>query len=367
MTQQKKKKVQALILAGGKGTRLRPLTLATPKPVVPLANRPFLVYQLDMLRRAGIRDAVLSLSYRPADVRRIMKDSCPRGVSLDFVVEDEPLGTGGAVRYAARGRRGTLVVLNGDILIDIDLRAVLERHRRSGALATIVLTRVKDPTVYGLVETDSEGLVRGFLEKPSWEEVTCDTINAGIYVIEEELLRYLPPRPCSIEREFFPELVRQGEPFYAFTHEGYWLDIGTSVKYLQAHRDLLGGLVRSFPGYRRKGTGLWSAPGVKTGFRFTRHGEAMLGPRTAIGRDVRFTGTVVLGPNAKIGDNVSLDDCVLWDGVEIGEGAKLRGCILGDGVRIGAHAHLAGHVVLGEQAVIPEYSHMSGGSGGNTA
>jgi NDP-sugar pyrophosphorylase family protein len=367
MTKQRKKKVQALILAGGKGTRLRPLTLTTPKPVVPLANRPFLVYQLDMLRRAGIRDAVLSLSYRPDDVRRIMKENCPRGVSLDYVVEDEPLGTGGAVRYAARGRRGTLVVLNGDVLIDINLRAVLERHRRSGALATIVLTRVKDPTVYGLVETDSEGLVRGFLEKPSWEEVTCDTINAGIYVIEEELLRYLPPRPCSIEREFFPELVKQGEPFYSFTHDGYWLDIGTSVKYLQGHRDLLGGLVRSFSGYRRKGAGLWIAPGAKTGARFTLHGEAMLGRAAVIGKDVSFAGTVVLGPNAVIGDNVSLANCVLWDGVEIGEGAKLRGCILGDGVRVGGHAHLAGHVVLGERSVIPEYSRMSGGSEGNSA
>jgi NDP-sugar pyrophosphorylase family protein len=225
---------------------------------------------------------------------------------------------------------------------------------------------VKDPTVYGLVETDSDGLVRGFLEKPSWEEVTCDTINAGIYVIEDELLRYLPPRPCSIEREFFPELVRQGEPFYSFIHDGYWLDIGTSVKYLQAHRDILGGLVRSFSGYRRKGAGLWRAPGARTGSRFTLHGEAMLGPKAAIGRDVRFSGTVVLGPNAKIGDNVSLDDCVLWGGVEIREGAKLRGCVLGDGVRIGRHAHLAGHVVLGEQSVIPEYSRVSGGAEGNS-
>lgn len=362
-----KKVMQAIILAGGKGTRLRPLTLTTPKPVVPLANRPFLAYQLEMIRRAGIRDVVLSLSYRPADVRRVMKAHCPGGLNLSYAIEKEPLGTGGGVRYASRGREGTLVILNGDILTNLDLREVLERHRRSQALATIVLTRVEDPTVYGLVETDAAGLVRGFLEKPSWEEARTDTVNAGIYVIEQELLRYLPPRPCSIEREFFPELVRHREPFYAYTHEGYWLDIGTSDKYLQAHRDLLGGLQRTFKGYRKKNPSLWAGPGVQTPAPVKVSGRAMLGPESRLGEGIHLSGTVVIGKNCRVGDHVTLDDCVLWEGVEIGEGSRLKGCVLAGGVQVGAHSHLSGHAVLGERSVLPPYSRLSGGDAGNPA
>ena len=158
----------AIILAGGKGTRLRPLTLARPKPVVPLANRPFLAYQLEALRDAGIRKVVLSLSYRPDDVQAAIRGSCPRGISLDYTVEKEPLGTGGAVRFAATGREETLVVLNGDVLSTIDLRAVLAHHAAKRARATIVLTPVEDPTAYGLVQLARDGRVQGFLEKPSW-------------------------------------------------------------------------------------------------------------------------------------------------------------------------------------------------------
>ncbi len=367
MKTRKKKDLRAIILAGGKGTRLRPLTLTTPKPVVPLANRPFLSYQLEMIRRAGIRDVVLSLSYRPADVRGVMRPHCPRGLELSYVVEKRPLGTGGGVRYAARGRGGTLVILNGDVLTDLDLRGVLEQHRRSKALATIVLTRVEDPTVYGLVETDKTGLVRGFLEKPSWEEVKSDTINAGVYVIEEELLHYLPTGPCSIEREFFPELVRHSEPFYAYTHEGYWLDIGTSDKYLQAHRDVLGGLQKSFAGDRKRKQNLWMAPGARAGSRPHLSGRAMVGPGTTLGEAVHLAGTVVLGKGCRIGDHATLEDCVVWDDVDIGEGARLRGCILGRGVSIGAHAYLAGHAVLGECSRVPEYSRLIGGDSGNSA
>jgi NDP-sugar pyrophosphorylase family protein len=160
----------AIILAGGKGTRLRPLTLARPKPVVPLANRPFLSYQLEALRAAGIRRVVLSLSYRPEIVQAAIRGFCPRGIALEYTVEDEPLGTGGAVRFAAAGRAGTLIVLNGDVLSTIDLRAVLAYHTAKRARATIVLTPVEDPTSYGLVQLSRDGRVQGFLEKPSWEE-----------------------------------------------------------------------------------------------------------------------------------------------------------------------------------------------------
>src|SRR5512134_1814249 len=343
----------AIILAGGKGTRLRPLTLARPKPVVPLANRPFLAYQLASLRAAGIRRAVLSLSYRPDDVQEAIKGFCPPGLSLSYTVEEEPLGTGGAVRYAATGREDTLVVLNGDVLSTIDLRAVLAFHRAKRAKATIVLTPVEDPTAYGLVQLARDGRVQGFLEKPSWEEVSTNTINAGVYVLEPELLGYFPAGHCSIERDFFPRLVQERIPFYGFVHPGYWLDIGTSEKYLQAHRDLLEEPGRAHRGYRRRGTGLWLAPGVRTGERLLALGRSLVGPGTELGDAVQMHKSVVIGSDCRIGSRAVLENCVLWDGVEVGEGARLKGCILGNGARVGAHASLAG-LVLGADAVVPD-------------
>lgn len=352
----------AIILAGGKGTRLRPLTLARPKPVVPLGNRPFLAYQLEALRDAGIRRVVLSLSYRPDDVQSAIRGSCPRGVSLDYTVEDEPLGTGGAVRFAAAGREETLVVLNGDVFSTIDLRAVIAWHRAKRARATIVLTRVEDPTAYGLVQLARGGRVQGFLEKPSWEEVSTNTINAGVYVIEPDLLRFFPPGHCSIERDFFPRLVQEKVPFYGYVHPGYWLDFGTSEKYLQAHRDLLDDPGRSHRGYRRRGTGLWLAPGVHTGERLLALGRALVGPGTGFGDCVQLHKSVVIGSGCRIGPRAVLENCVLWDGVQVGEGARLKGCILGNGARIGAHASLAG-LVLGADAVVPDYSRQHRANG----
>ena len=349
----------AIILAGGKGTRLRPLTLARPKPVVPLANRPFLSYQLEALRAAGIGRAVLSLSYRPEEVQGAISGFSPRGLALSYTVEDEPLGTGGAVRYAAAGRAGTLVVLNGDVLSDIDLRAVLAFHRARRARATIVLTPVEDPTAYGLVRIGRDARVQGFIEKPSWEEVSTNTINAGVYVLEPELLRFFPPGHCSIERDFFPRLVQERVPFYGYVHAGYWLDIGTSEKYLKAHRDLLEQQGRTQRGYRRRGPGLWLAPGAVTGERLLALGRALIGPGTSCGDGVQLHKSVAIGGGCRIGSRAVLENCVLWDRVEVGEGARLKGCVLGDGVRIGAHVSLAG-LVLGEGAQVPDYSRVHG-------
>lgn len=347
----------AIILAGGKGTRLRPLTLSLPKPVVPLVNRPFLSYQLEMLKKAGILKAVLSLSYRPDDIQRAIRDYRPRDLTLDYVVEGEPLGTGGAVRYAASGREETLVILNGDVLSTIDLRAVLAFHRRKKAQATIVLTPVEDPTSYGLVQLARDGRVQGFLEKPSWEEVSTNTVNAGVYIIEPDLLRFFPSGHCSIERDFFPRLVQERVPFYGYVHHGYWLDIGTSEKYLQAHRDLLEVAGRPFPGYRRRGSSLWIAPGASVGDRLLSLGRSLVGPESALGNAVQLHKCVVIGRRCRIGDHAVLEKCVIWEGAEVGEGARLKGCVLGNGVRVGAYAHIS-RIVLGAEAMIPDYSRM---------
>jgi mannose-1-phosphate guanylyltransferase len=247
-------------LAGGQGTRLRPLTLGTPKPIVPLLNVPFLAYQLALLRRHGITDVVLSCSYLVDEVRRTMGDGAAHGVRLSYAVETDPLGTAGGVRNAMDLVRGLVVVLNGDILADLDLGAMLRFHAERGAKATLYLTRVPDPTQYGLVELEPDGAVRAFVEKPTADRVTTDTVNAGVYALDRSVVTAIPTgRAVSIERETFPGLLRDRVPFFGWVAESYWLDIGSPAKYRQGQLDLLAGKVATDvapPGDRHACSGL---------------------------------------------------------------------------------------------------------------
>ncbi|MEX2223519.1 MAG: nucleotidyltransferase family protein, partial [Candidatus Rokuibacteriota bacterium] len=236
--------ISAVILAGGQGTRLRPLTLATPKPVVPLLNVPFIAYQLALLRQHGVTDVVLSCSYMVDEIRHIMGDGAAHGVRLRYAVETEPLGTAGGVRNAVDLVRGLVMVLNGDILADLDLSAMRRFHAERRARATLYLTRVADPTLYGLVELETDGRIRSFVEKPSREGVTADTINAGVYLLDRDVITAIPTgRAVSIERETFPGLLRDGVPFFGWVSTSYWLDIGSPAKYRQGQLDLLAGKV----------------------------------------------------------------------------------------------------------------------------
>jgi len=208
--------MQALILAGGKGTRLRPLTLYTPKPIVPICNRPFLLYQIDTLRRAGITDITLSLSYQPHKIEQLLGDGSDHGVNLKYTVEPQPMGTAGAYKYAENLIREPTVVFNGDILTDLDLKTVIREHRERKAVATIVLTPVENPSAYGLVETEEDGRIRRFLEKPKADEITVKTINAGSYVLEPGVLDLVPEgENYSFEYGLFPKLLMMKEPFFA--------------------------------------------------------------------------------------------------------------------------------------------------------
>jgi mannose-1-phosphate guanylyltransferase len=253
-----------VILAGGQGTRLRPLTLARAKPVVPLLNRPFLAHQLALLRAHGVSDVILACSYRVDDVRAALGDGAALGVRLRYVVEREPLGTGGGVRNAADLVSGTLYVLNGDILTDADLTAMRALHESRSSRTTIYLQPVPDPRQYGLVETAADGRLRAFREKPTAdEEITTNTINAGIYLIDAPLLQRIPlDRASSIEREFFPALIADGVPCYGWCPTAYWRDIGNPAAYRAAQIDMLHGRVAlplSAPGQSRNGS--WLAAG----------------------------------------------------------------------------------------------------------
>ena len=262
--------MKAILLAGGKGTRLRPLTIHTPKPIVPIFDRPFLQFQLDLLKQVPeIDEVILSLNYQPRRIEEIFGDGGDTGLGLKYVVEPAPLGTAGAIRYAGESLRESVVVFNGDVLTQVDLGAVIALHRERRAKATIVLTPVDNPRAYGLVETDADSNIRRFLEKPEDDQITCDTINAGIYILEPDTFDRIPAdTPWSIERSYFPSLIERGETFVAYVYRGYWIDIGTPEKYVQVHHDIMDGRYQAAP-FAGTNSGICVAPTarVETGAR----------------------------------------------------------------------------------------------------
>ncbi len=327
--------------------------------MVPLLNRPFLAYQLALLRQHGVSDVVLACGYRVDDVRRAMGDGAP-GVRLRYAEEREPLGTGGAVRHAAGLARGVVFVLNGDILTDADLSAMRRFHAERGARVSIFLTRVADPRQYGLVETAADGRVRRFREKPGpTEEVTTDTINAGVYLIDAALLERVPAgRPASIERDVFPALIADGVPCFGWLASAYWRDIGSPAAYRAAQMDLLEGRVRTsiLPAGRPR-DGAWLDEGVEAAEARVLS-PAVIGARTVLAPGACVGPRAVIGPDCRIGPGARVRDAVLWAGVEVGAGADLRECVVASGARIGAHARVGSEVVLPAGAVVPEHARL---------
>jgi NDP-sugar pyrophosphorylase family protein len=353
--------MRAVILAGGEGTRLRPLTLSVPKPVVPVVDRPFLRHQLDLLASAGVRDVVFSVAYRPERVEAVFGDGRAFGVTIRYAVEDTPLGTGGAVRNALDLLDDRTIVLNGDVLTDVDLPGLVRSHEERRASATILLTPVSNPSAYGLVETDPSGRVLRFREKPKPEEITTDTINAGIYILETRVIDLIPPAVNhSIERGFFPALLARGDVVLGPVHRGYWIDIGTPEKYLQVHRDILGGRFRVALDAEARGGGF-----VASGARIAD--GARLEPPFYVGPGCEIEAGASLGPDAALCEGVRVRagarvrDSVLWKGVEAGPESTIDGSLLGAGVRVGAHAVVRG-AQLGDGSLVTDYSKSGAGA-----
>src|SRR6186713_1184254 len=295
--------MKAILLAGGKGTRLRPLTIHTPKPIVPIFNRPFLHYQIDLLKQVPeIDEVILSLNYQPRRIEEIFGDGSDIGISIRYIVEPAPLGTAGAVRYAGDNLTESVVVFNGDVLTQIDLAAVLALHRERKARATIVLTPVENPSAYGLVETDASGNIQRFLEKPKPEEITCNTINAGIYVLEPDTFDRIPKdTPWSIERSFFPSLIERGETFVAYVDRGYWIDIGTPEKYMQVHRDVMDSRYRA-AAFAKQPTSAWISPEARIEDGATIEGPCFVDAGAIVKSGAR------LGPYAVIGRQCHIEE-----------------------------------------------------------
>lgn len=355
--------MQALILAGGRGTRLRPLTLNRPKPIVPLLNIPFLRYQLSLLRQHGVTDVILCVEHLPEAIRQVLGDGRDMGLRLTYVAEAEPLGTGGAVGNAAHLVRERLIVFNGDVLTDVNLTAVVRFHEALGAMATIVMTPVENPTAYGLIETEPEGRIRRFLEKPAADEVRTNTINAGTYVLEPDLLARIPRGAVhSMEREFFPGLIADKIPLYGYSSDAYWLDIGTAEKYLRAHHDLLGRKLLSSAGRwgRLLSDEIWVGEGVEVSPQARYVGPVVIGERASLAPHVHLEAFTVIGAGSVIAPGAAIEGSVLWEDVVVEEGASVVRSILGRGCRIGAHAQLGPGTVLGDGSVVTPYSRLVG-------
>ncbi len=278
--------MNGVIMAGGFGTRLRPLTHTLPKPMIPMANKPMMEHIVDLLREHGITDLVTLLHFQPELIEGHFGDGAEFGVRMTYVAATEDYGTAGAVKNAEDHLRGTFLVISGDLLTDFDLRAALQFHRERGADLTILLTRVENPLQYGVVITEPDGRISRFLEKPTWSEVFSDTVNTGIYLLEPSVLDLMPPRrEFDFSRDLFPLMMREGRKLFGYVAAGYWRDVGDLLEYRLAHQDILAGTVKvKIPGRRVEGLDkeIWLGTGTRVDFTAGLRGAVLMGKNTRV-------------------------------------------------------------------------------------
>ena len=354
--------MKAILLAGGKGTRLRPLTIHTPKPIVPIFDRPFLQFQLDLIKKVSeIDEVILSLNYQPRRIEEIFGDGGDTGLTLRYMVEPAPLGTAGAIKFAAANVDDSIVVFNGDVLTEVDLGAVIALHRERKAKATIVLTPVENPIAYGLVETDPRSNILRFLEKPDAQQITCDTINAGIYVLEPDTFDRIPSDvPYSIERSYFPSLIERGEAFVAYIYKGYWIDIGTPQKYMQVHRDIMDRRYHAAPfsGSQHECGVTCVSPKARVEDGATVEGPCFIDADVVVKAGARIGPYSVIGRHCFIEEHASIERSIVWADTRISQEAIVRDSVLGRSCHVGRSAIVDSGAVLGDKSVVTDYSKL---------
>jgi mannose-1-phosphate guanylyltransferase len=387
--------MQAVILVGGEGTRLRPLTSTVPKPVVPLVDRPFIAYMLEWLRAHGIEDVIMSCGFLATSVRNVLGDGSALGIRLRFVEEPDPRGTAGALKFAESMLDERFLMLNGDVLTDIDLTAQIAQHERSGARATLALVPVEDPSAYGLVHLDERHAVRDFVEKPSSDhieggaagrrpagrsgdasrrrvspgfgqgrrdsipQIDTNLISAGAYVLEREILELIPPeRNVSIEREVWPLLIGNG--LYGYPSQSYWLDIGTPERYLKGTFDIIEGNVHTALAERLGSGYLAIDPDSHVEGRVIP--PAVIERGVHIARDAHVGSLIVIGEGVQVGAGSTIERAVVMNGAEIGAGCTLRDCIVAAGAHVGDGTHITDGAVLGEGVTIGAHNTVTRGA-----
>jgi mannose-1-phosphate guanylyltransferase len=350
--------MKAVILVGGQGTRLRPLTFKTPKAMVPILNKPLLEYLILYLKKHQVRDIILTTSYLPHRIQSYFGDGTKWGVHLSYLVEETPLGTAGAVKNAEALLDEPFFVFNGDVVTGIDLTKMMNQHRKVKPKASLALTPVDNPTIYGVVETDDKGMVKRFVEKPSWEEATTNMINAGIYILEPEVLSYVPPATNStFERHLFPLLLEQGKPILSYPSNAYWIDIGTPEKYLRVNHDLLSGKAPSLDTYHAEVS-------RKSQIHPSAHieGRVLIGEGCVIARGARVKEPAVLGERCQLDEDALIEGALLWPECRVGKKAIIKNCIIGSGGYIQEGSQVPDGCVLGDNVVVGKNSRLAPGT-----
>ncbi|MBI5399973.1 NDP-sugar synthase [Candidatus Saganbacteria bacterium] len=350
--------MKAVIIAGGLGTRLRPLTCNTPKPIVLVANRPFIVHQIEHLVKHGVDEIIVNLHYLSHEIKKILGDGRAWGIKIHYSIEESPLGTAGAVKNAEEYfGDGPLVVFNGDVLTDANISKIINFHREKKAVVTLTLTEVEDPTPFGLVLTDANGRVTEFIEKPSWERVTAKTINAGVYILDPKIFRAAPRnQPYSFERELYPDLLARGALIYGYRSEAYWIDIGNPQKYQEAHQAILHGEVAvKIIGARIDGK-FWLGKETTPDATVKFIGASIVGEKVKFGRQVEVRDGTVIADQVSIGDYSILERAIIWPHSHIGKNVKLVDCI------VGAHCQIEDDVVIKAGIAVADNSAIKKGS-----
>lgn len=354
--------MKAVVMAGGQGTRLRPLTSNQPKPMVTVANKPTAQHILDLLARHGINDVIMTVAFLPQIIRNHFGDGSSLGMNIEYSVEETPLGTAGSVKNAEAALDDTFIVISGDALTDFDLTAIVDFHRRREAMVTIALKSVENPLEFGVVIVDEDGRIERFLEKPGWGQVFSDTINTGIYVLEPQVLDYIPTgEPYDFSHQLFPRLFAQRKLLYGVLCEGYWQDIGTLEQYLQANRDALDGKVNlQMPGVRLRGN-VWVGQGVGLDTLDNVTGPAVIGNYAKIDPAAVIGPHTVLGPNVVMRADAQVVDTVVGDNSYLGTGSRVQGSVLGESVDVRANAVISPGAVIGDHCSVGEGALVANG------
>jgi len=352
--------MKAMIMAGGEGSRLRPLTCDCPKPMVPILDRPVMEYSLDLLKTHGIHEIGVTLMYLPERVMNHFGDGREHGVNLAYYVEETPLGTAGSVKQAAAQMTETFAVLSGDGLTDADLTAAFNFHRERGSMATLILKRVELPLEYGVVITDGGGRIRRFLEKPGWGEVFSDMINTGIYILEPDVLDLIPEnKPYDFSRDLFAAMLKADMPLYGWQTEDYWCDIGDISAYIKAHVDLMDGRMKLTTPL--KAGGALRAPGARVDRSAVIEGPCYIGRGARVGEGSRIGPYAVLGAGSRVDMGASVKRSVIWPGGRVGPRAQARGCVILSGAELLKSASAFEESAIGNGAIVGEHSTLMPG------
>lgn len=347
--------MKAVIMAGGEGTRLRPLTCNRPKPMVPVANKPVMEHIIELLRRYMFTDIAVTLQYMPELIKDYFHDGREYGVNLRYYVEDTPLGTAGSVKNAEDFLDDTFVVISGDALTDIDLGKAIEFHKKKGSIATLVLKKVDIPLEYGVVVTDEQGRITRFLEKPSWGEVFSDTVNTGIYILAPEVLKYFNVNEIfDFSKDLFPILLKEKKPMYGYVTQDYWCDIGDLKAYIQAHYDILEGKVKvAIPGNEVR-EGVWMDENVILEEGASVQSPCIIGRNCRIKRGTSVGGYTVIGDFNIIGERSGIKRSIMWKNCITDRNVQLRGCVLCNKVHVKDNCSVFEYSVIGDDTLIKE-------------